>query len=114
MSGTLESWMGRAWRGADTSRVHPSCGRQLVPRRPVLNMVSMENIDPSTGHVCVQKRRRRYEEPGQPRGLTFSCYRGYAFLSKDRTRRWLCETLDIARRQFGFEVWAYVIMMNHS
>ena len=51
-------------------------------------MVSMEIIDPATGRACIQKRRQRYDEPGQPRELTFSCYRRYPFLSRNRTRQW--------------------------
>jgi hypothetical protein len=36
-------------------------------------MVSMEITDPATGRAYIQKRRQRYDEPGQPRELTFSC-----------------------------------------
>jgi putative transposase len=45
--------------------------------------------------------------------LTFSCYRQYAFLERDRTREWLCEALAEARAKFGFQLWAYVIMPEH-
>ena len=76
-------------------------------------MVSMEITDPATGRAYLQKRRQRYDEPGQPRELTFSCYRRYPFLSRNRTREWLCAALDTARRQWGFQVWAYVIMPEH-
>jgi len=74
----------------------------------------MRIIDPDTGRSYVEKRRVRYNEPGQPRELTFSCYRGHPFLGRDRTRQWLCEALDKARRQFGFQLWAYVIMPEHA
>src|SRR6266852_4346389 len=57
----------------------------------------MRIVDPETGRSYVEKRRLRYNEPGQPRELTFSCYRQYAFLGRDRTRAWLCEALDEAR-----------------
>ena len=73
----------------------------------------MQIVDPETGKTYVEKRRVRYNEPGQPRELTFSCYRQYAFLSRDRTREWLCEALDEARAESGFELWAYVIMPEH-
>ena len=55
----------------------------------------------------------RYNEPGQPRELTFSYYRRYAFLSRDRTREWFCEALDEARTKVGFQLWAYVVMPEH-
>ena len=55
----------------------------------------------------------RYNEPGQPRELTFSCYRHYAFLGRDRTRAWFCEALDDARREFAFQLWACVVMPEH-
>jgi len=73
----------------------------------------MRIVDPSTGRSYVEKRRVRYNEPGQPRELTFSCYRHYAFLDRDRTRQWLCEAIDKARRSFGFQIWAYVLMPEH-
>src|SRR5438874_5834521 len=46
----------------------------------------MRIVDPMTGTSYVEKRRVRYNEPGQPREMTFSCYRHYAFLGRDRTR----------------------------
>jgi putative transposase len=73
----------------------------------------MRIVDPRTGRSYFEKRRVRYNEPGQPRELTFSCYRKYAFLSRDRTRKWLCEALAQARRQFSFQLWAYVFMPDH-
>jgi putative transposase len=73
----------------------------------------MRIVDPNTGRSYIEKRRIRYNEPGQPRELTFSCYRHYAFLGRDRTRTWLCEALAEARTEFGFELWAYVIMPEH-
>jgi putative transposase len=73
----------------------------------------MRITDPTTGRSYIEKRRVRYDEPGQPRELTFSCYRHYAFLARDRTRQWLCEALAEARARFGFQLWAYVIMPEH-
>ena len=73
----------------------------------------MRIIDPQTGKSYAHKRRLRYNEPGQPRELTFSCYRRYAFLASDRTRQWLCQALAEARRKFGFQLWAYVLMPEH-
>ena len=73
----------------------------------------MRIVDPKTGQSYVEKRRVRYNEPGQPRELTFSCYHQYVFLSRDRTREWLCEALDEARAECGFPLWAYVIMPEH-
>jgi hypothetical protein len=53
----------------------------------------MRIVDPTTGRTYVEKRRVRYDEPGQPRKLTFSCYRRCPFLARDRTRPWFCEAL---------------------
>ena len=61
----------------------------------------------------MSKRRARSNEPGQPRELTFSCYRHHAFLGRDRTRVWFCEALDEARTEFAFQLWAYVVMPEH-
>jgi putative transposase len=73
----------------------------------------MRLVDPNTGQIYIEKRRVRYNEPGQPRELTFSCFRGYKFLARDRTRQWLCESLGTARSKFGIHLWAYVIMPEH-
>src|SRR5438445_2513320 len=73
----------------------------------------MRIVDPKTGKSYVEKRRVRYNEPGQPRELTFSCYRHYAFLSRDRTREWLCQALQEARTKCGFQLWAYVVIPEH-
>jgi putative transposase len=61
-----------------------------------------------------RKRRRVFNEVNHAHELTFSCYHGIALLSKDRTRTWLIESLDRARREWKFALWAYVIMPNHA
>jgi putative transposase len=73
----------------------------------------MRVIDPRTGKLYVQKRRQRYEEPGQPRELTFCCYRRYPFLSRPRVCEWLNEALETGRAKFGMQLWAYVFMPEH-
>ena len=59
------------------------------------------------------KSCRRFNEPGHVHSLTFSCFKRQPFLSKDRTRQWLVDALDSARRKLGFQIWAYVIMPEH-
>ena len=61
-----------------------------------------------------RKTRRRFDEPGQARELTFSCYHGYQFLNRDRTRMWFLEELESARRKWPFDLWAYVLMPEHA
>jgi putative transposase len=73
----------------------------------------MRSTNPQTGQTYFEKRRRRYPEAGQPRELTFSCYRRYPFLSRDRTREWFREALQAARCRFGVQLWAYVVMPEH-
>ncbi len=62
-----------------------------------------------------QKRqhRRNYNEPGHAHELTFSCYKGFKFLQAERTSRWLMESIEEARVDFSFDVWAYVFMPEH-
>ena len=59
------------------------------------------------------KTCRRYNDPGDAHALTFSGFHGQPFLSKERSCRWLIESLDSARRRLGFDIWAYVIMPEH-
>ncbi len=46
----------------------------------------MRLYNPKTGKSFFQKRRKRVDELGQARELTFSCYHRFPFLSADRTR----------------------------
>jgi putative transposase len=73
----------------------------------------MRIIDPQTGEPYFAKRRRRNNDADEPRELTFSCYRGFAFFERERTREWFREALEAARAKFGFQIWAYVVMPEH-
>ena len=59
------------------------------------------------------KTCRRHNDPGHAHYLTFSCYKGRAFLSKDRTRHWLIQSILSARIRWKFDLWAFVIMPEH-
>jgi putative transposase len=63
--------------------------------------------------LLTRRGRRRYNEPGQPRELTFSCYRHYPFLESEQTRGWFVEFLEAARRRYAIPLWAYVLMPEH-
>ncbi len=73
----------------------------------------MRVVDPVGGDSYFEKRRRRYNEPAQPRELTFSCYRRMPFFSRERTCEWFRQALEAARTKFDFQVWAYVLMPDH-
>jgi len=59
------------------------------------------------------KTCRRYNDPGDAHALTFSCFHGRKFLAKQRSCRWLIESLHSARERLSFHVWAYVVMPEH-
>lgn len=59
------------------------------------------------------KTCHRCNDPGDAHELTFSCYRGYPLLAKDRTRNWMIASLRRARDKYAFDLWAYVIMPEH-
>ncbi|MFO1092990.1 MAG: transposase [Planctomycetaceae bacterium] len=73
----------------------------------------MYTIDPTTGRAMVRKCRRRSDDERGPHELTFSCFRRYQFLNRDRTRKWFVESLQKARRKWHVDVWAYVLMPEH-
>jgi putative transposase len=73
----------------------------------------MELIHPATGEVIVRKTRERFNHAGDARELTFSCFHGYPFLLRDRTRKWFRDSLEKARAEWHIDVWAYVIMPEH-
>ncbi|MCH7988574.1 MAG: transposase [Planctomycetes bacterium] len=58
-------------------------------------------------------RRRSYNIAGHAHELTFSCYHGFQFLSKERTCLWLAEAIDATRNKLDVELWAYVFMPEH-
>jgi len=58
-------------------------------------------------------RPKAYNTPGDAHELTFSCYKRYRFLSKDRTYRWLADAIEKARQELNYALWAYVFMPNH-
>ena len=73
----------------------------------------MQVRDPVTGQLRFSKRRRRYDEDRLPRELTFSCFRRFRFLERDRTRQWFIDALQEARQRWPIAVWAWVIMPEH-
>ena len=53
-------------------------------------------------------------EPARPCTLPyFSCYHGRPFLSRDRSRRWLIDSINSSAIAQEVHVWAWVIMPEH-
>ena len=73
----------------------------------------MKYRDPASGDSFIRKLRRDSTWPGDAYELTFSCYRRFPFLSRDRTREWFVEALNQAREKLAFDLWAWVIMPEH-
>lgn len=73
----------------------------------------MRIYDAKTGKSYFRKLRKRFDEPGDARELTFSCYKRFPFLSRDRTRQWFIDAMIDARQKFSIDVWAYVMMPEH-
>jgi putative transposase len=57
--------------------------------------------------------RKTYNEPGHAHELTFTCYHQIKFFQKERTCRWLTESIEVARNKLKFDLWAYVFMPEH-
>ena len=60
-----------------------------------------------------RKLKRTFNEPGHGQYLTYSCYHCWPLLTKDTTRTWVIEAIDIARRRHEMDVYAYVVMPEH-
>jgi len=73
----------------------------------------MRVIDPVTGREYFSKRRRRFDEERMPRELTFSCYKRFPLLNRDRSRRWFIDALNETRQRWPVDLWAWVIMPEH-
>jgi putative transposase len=59
------------------------------------------------------QRRQAINEPGHAHEFTFSCFRRLQFLKAERTCQWLADSIDEARRELNFLLWAYVFMPEH-
>ena len=62
---------------------------------------------------AVRPRRRTFNDPGHAHELTFSTYRRFRFLDRDRVRRWFADALAAARLKHAFDVWTFVLMPEH-
>ena len=85
-------------------------------RRSELGLVCKGNKQYASGmdvDGTIRKRCQRFNAPWDAHELTFSCYRGREFLSRDRTRLYFVEAVNKAREKHVFDVWAYVIMLEH-
>jgi putative transposase len=60
-----------------------------------------------------REHRKSLNLPGLAHELTFTCYRGYKFLTRDRPCRWLADAIDQARERLNLALWAYVFMPEH-
>jgi putative transposase len=60
-----------------------------------------------------RKGRKVYNTPYHAHFLTFSCYRRQPLLLDTLPAQWTLECIDLARRETGFALWAYVIMPEH-
>ncbi len=61
----------------------------------------------------IRKRVRHFNLPGNAHELTFSCYHRLPLLSRDRTRLWMIESIESARQNRQFALWAFVLMPEH-
>lgn len=54
-----------------------------------------------------------YNIPNHAHFLTFSCCQRLPLLNRERTRRWVVESIVQAKEKHWYELWAYVIMPEH-
>ena len=66
-----------------------------------------------TSSPAYRKKVKHHNIAGDAHFLTFSCYRRYQLLSRDRSRLWLIDSRESARNRHGFHLWAWVIMPEH-
>ncbi len=59
------------------------------------------------------KRCQRWNTAGHAHELTFNCYVNRLFLSRQRPRACLVDSINAAREKHDFDLWAYVFMPNH-
>ncbi len=60
-----------------------------------------------------RKQIKHYHEPGDLHELTLSCYRRLPLLDEDNRRQRLARCIDVAGQQLGFQLAAFVFMLEH-
>ncbi len=61
----------------------------------------------------VRKLRHSSDNANAAHALTFSCFRRQKFLAGERACAWLADSLERARTDLAFDLWAYVFMPDH-
>jgi len=61
----------------------------------------------------IRKTRQSWNESGHAHFLTLSCHQRLPLLSKDRSRRWVIESMRNLRNSHDVSLWAYVILPEH-
>ena len=61
-----------------------------------------------------RKLMRRWENPGQARYLTFSCYQRLPLLKNDKIKKLFVDRMAELRREEMFKLFAYVVMPEHA
>jgi putative transposase len=64
-------------------------------------------------NIKFRKKLKRYNLPYHARELTFSCYKRYHYFDDSIACMIFLDLLYNARIKYNFELWAYVIMLNH-
>jgi putative transposase len=59
------------------------------------------------------RHRSNFNLCGHAHELTFSCYQRLPLLRAERTCQWFIDSLEKARSELRFSVWAYVLMPEH-
>ncbi len=86
---------------------HRSSEGRSVARWYDSRMVEFDSSEPR------RKRMRRWEVAGQARFVTFSCEKRLALFSNPSIADLFARALALARRQIGFDLYAWVIMPEH-
>jgi putative transposase len=60
-----------------------------------------------------QNRCKRCDIEGDAHHLTFSCFRCLPLFSRELSRLWMCDAIELGRQRGLYDLWAYVIMPEH-
>lgn len=60
-----------------------------------------------------RKTRKTFDTPGDSHFLTFSTFKRLPLLTKDRSRKWAVDAIELSRNRNPFDLWAWVIMPEH-
>jgi len=110
LGAVLVGWGRSRVAGVAAKRSPQQSAQQTVP--PSQSPIVGPNV-PMYDLLMRRRHRKNLNIPGHAHELTFSCYQQFPFLKSDLICNQLSKSIERARLELNFDLWAYVFMPEH-